>query len=369
MREFEGGVFSDALTGGRAGARLFVREDGVHAVAADGTSFAIPLAECQLELGGASGRMWFCRNRARDLTLFSEAAGFEQALRERRELAQAVSAISDARRKSRTRGRAFVLGLLLALALLGWGGFLALRQAGRASVTMLPRSVDEQLGELAIEHMDLGGRVLDDPTLAAGVKEIVDRLARQVEPGFTFRVRVVDSSVVNAFALPGGFVVVYTGLIRAAREPAQLAGVLAHELAHVTERHGMQRIAQSLGVVAAVQLLFGDVSGLAAIAVQVLREGAINSYSREQEREADREGVRILRAAQIDPSALADFFALLAERQGSTPRAVAWLGTHPDLHERIEAVRRAAQTQPTRTVPFALPWEEMQRRAGGTIVP
>jgi predicted Zn-dependent protease len=369
MREFEGGVFSDALPGGRAGAQLCVREDGVHAVTADGTSFAIPLTECQIEIGGASGRMWFCRNRTRDLTLFSEAVGFAQALSERRELAGAVGAIVEAKRAQRKRSSAIAAGLLLALALVVWGGFLALRQAGRASVTLLPRSVDEQLGELAIENMDLGGRVLEDATLSAGVKEIVDRLARHAKPGFTFRVRVVDSATVNAFALPGGFVVVYTGLIRAAKEPAQLAGVLAHELAHVTERHGMQRIAQSLGLVTAVQLLFGDVSGLAAIAVQVLREGAINSYSREQEREADREGVRTLRAAQVDPSALADFFALLAQRQGSLPRAVAWLGTHPDLEERIATVRREAQSQPTHTAPFALRWDELQRRAAGAGEP
>ncbi len=85
--------------------------------------------------------------------------------------------------------------------------------------------------------------------------------------------------------------VVYAGLIRAARHRNSWPAYWRTEMAHVTRRHGMRRIAQLIGIVAGIQLLFGDVSGLAAVAVQVLQEGAVNSYSREQEHEG-RHGCR-----------------------------------------------------------------------------
>jgi predicted Zn-dependent protease len=160
-------------------------------------------------------------------------------------------------------------------------------------------------------------------------------------------------------------VVVYTGLIRAAQTPEELASVLAHEMAHVTRRHGMQRIAQSLGVIAGIQLLFGDVSGVAAVAVEVLREGAINSYSRDHEHEDDMDAVHTLARAGINPSALADFFVLLEKRDGNLPSLVAWLGTHPELSQRIADVRKAAARAGSVTVkPLLENWSEVQRHAG-----
>jgi beta-barrel assembly-enhancing protease len=364
--EFEGGVFSQTLAGGRAGARIEARHDGLHATTPDGFHFHLPYAECQLELAGASGRMWFCRTRDRALTLFSEAPGFAAALRERarRELGAELARIEQ---ENKLRSRRTTLAWLVGLTVLGlvlFGGYLAIRQAGRASVDMLPHSVDKQIGAVAIEHMSLSGSPVDDPKLTAAVRAIVDRLAPHAGKGFQYEVRVIDGATVNAFALPGGYIVVYTGLLRAAERPEQLAGVLAHEIAHVTRRHGMRRIAQSIGLVAAVQLLFGDVSGLAAVAVELLREGAINSYSRDQEREADLEGIRTLRGAHVDPTALADFFALLAKREQALPAAIAWLGTHPDLHERITTVRREAKRTSVRPEPLPVDWSDLQRRAG-----
>jgi predicted Zn-dependent protease len=200
--------------------------------------------------------------------------------------------------------------------------------------------------------------------LQRAVRVALARLER-ADPGpFEFSPRVVESATVNAFALPGGPIVVYTGLLREAESAEQLAGVLAHEMAHVTRRHGMQRIAQSLGVVAAVQLLFGDVSGVMAVAVEVLREGAINSYSREQEHEADMDGVERLRWAGLDPRALADFFELLAKKEGQLPSVMRWLGTHPDLAQRVKDVRaRAGRGGAVAREPLNIDWPEVQLRA------
>jgi beta-barrel assembly-enhancing protease len=127
----------------------------------------------------------------------------------------------------------------------------------------------------------------------------------------------------------------------------------------------MQRIVQSLGVVAGIQLIFGDVSGVAAVAVELLRDGAINKYSREHEHEADMDGVRTLINAGVDPQAMADFFDLLARREGNLPSVIGWLGTHPELGQRVTDVKAEAKRIGQHTTrPFTFNWAEVQRHAG-----
>jgi len=365
--EFQGGVFSAEIEGGRAGATVSLAAGAVVAVTAEGHFFRVPFGECQLEHGGASGRMWFCRTRDRSLTIFCEAPGFVEALAmaARRELGPELDRLLGAKRASSRRGFWIGAAVLVAVAVLGFGAYLGLKQAGRASIKLLPHSVDKQLGDLALENMNLGGPVLTDSVLTGAIDEMVKRLAKQGGHGFTFRVQVVDSTTVNAFALPGGAIVVYTGLLRSATSPEQVAGVLAHEIAHVTRRHGMERIAQSIGVIASLQLLFGDVTGLAAVAAEVLREGAINSYGRDQEHQADMDGVKTLARASIDPRSLADFFVLLKKEEAGSINLPAFLATHPDLDQRIKDVRTAAKRSGfAQAKPFALSWPDVQKHAG-----
>ena len=130
---------------------------------------------------------------------------------------------------------------------------------------------------------------------------VVESSAHAAAP-FDLRIQVVDAPQINAFALPGGQIVVYTGLLRKAARPEQVAGVIAHEMAHVTLRHGLRGIAKQVGVLVGVQVLTGDLSGLAA---QVATAAISNAYSRDAEREADAEGARMLAAAGIDPVLIA----------------------------------------------------------------
>ncbi len=365
--DFLGGVFSEQIAGGRAGATVSLGSGAVIAVTSEGQLFRVPFAGCQLERGGSSDRMWFCRTSDRSLTIFCEAPGFFDALESaaRRELGPQLERLHAEQRAQTRRGLWLWGGALLFLLVVGVGGYLGLKQAGRASIQMLPRSVDEQLGELARDNMNLGGPVVKDPVLTGAVEQMVKRLTQHGADGFKFRVRVVDASTVNAFALPGGYIVVYTGLLRAAETPEQVAGVLAHEISHVTRRHGMQRIAQSLGVIAGIQLLFGDVSGLAAVAVEVLREGALSSYGREAEQQADMDAVRRLARASIDPRALASFFKVLQDEQAGALSMPEFLATHPDLDRRIKEVNAAAARSGfAKTQPFALSWPEVQKHAG-----
>jgi beta-barrel assembly-enhancing protease len=365
---FDGGIFSQELPQGRAGARVEVRPDAIEAVTDEGLRFAVDPGDCRLQLGGASGKMWFCHNPDRSLTIYSEAPGIARALAQIPGLRAQVDALFEADRRATQRARRWIaIGVLGALLLIV-AGYHGLRAGGRVALHALPAAADRRIGDLALGSMDLGGERSKDAKLVAALQQIATRLAEHSGDGaFRFRVHVVEASTVNAFALPGGNIVVFTGLVRAAEEPSEVAGVLAHEMAHVTLRHGMERIAQAAGVAVVFNLLLGDVAGLAALAAEMVKAGTLTSYGRDQERASDFEGVRMLHAAGIDPGGLARFFETLGKEQAELPAGVSWLSSHPELAERSRAVRaRAAQLGRLRERPLSIDWADIRRRAGFT---
>ena len=264
------------------------------------------------------------------------------------------------------RFRLAVTAAILALVALVGGLVLAVPWAAEGAITNLPITVDRQIGDAGYQQMDLGGTKVTDPVLDGAVKVMVDRLATHAQPaGFEFRVQVVKSDQVNAFALPGGQIVVYTGLLKKATRPEQVAGVLAHEIAHVTRRHGLQGLAGQVGVMIGLQVLLGDASGLAGLAGQGAMTAILNGYSRDKEREADAEGLRMLMAAGIDPQGLPEFFGLLKGEAGSKmPGMLAWMSTHPEHDERIANLKTQIAAAPQVTVvPLDLDWAAVQAAA------
>ncbi len=365
MPEFRGGVFCDELDGGRAGAQIEVETGRVRAQTRGGECFELATEACEVELGGASGRMWFVRSGDGALTFYSEAPGFGDALATVSVLAAKVHEIRERDRSKRSRHRALrVLGLVAVLLLLV-GGLQGVKVAGRAALLALPTSIDDKVGKVAIETTELGGPVVDDPVVTASVEKLVGRLTEHAEGDFDYRIQVVDASTVNAFALPGGQIVIFTGLIREAESIDAVAGVLAHEIAHVTLRHGVQRIGQALGLAAAVQILLGDVGGVSALAIELVQQGALTSYGRDQERAADREGVRLMLESGLDPRGLIQIFERFAEEQDELPAATSWLSSHPDPRERIasiEALIADSSSGPSRALD--LDFKELRERLG-----
>jgi len=363
---FSGGVLSDAIDGGRAGAEIELLQRAVVARTPDGERFEIPYQQCRVEIGGYNGRMVFCRTEDRGLTIFCDHRKFPAALAEASTglLDEQLAAKLKRRRSQSRRGRWIAAAVLVGVVLLLVGAYYGIQAGARAAVHAVPVSVDEKIGSMTFESMDLGGPEVDDPAVVGAMQSIVDRLAPHAAlDGLQFEVHVVQSPMVNAFALPGGTIVVFTGLIEGANDAEQVAGVLAHEMAHATLRHGLERISHSLGVAAALQLLLGDPGGLAGAGAELFQLATVNSYSRDQENAADAEGVRMLHAAGIDPTGLARFFETLKEEHGDMPGAVSWLSTHPQHDERIAAVEDLAAALPDRRYePIAVDWADIQRR-------
>ena len=174
------------------------------------------------------------------------------------------------------------------------------------------------------------------------VSNITARLLPVVkDSGYEFKFHIMDDTNVNAFAIPGGHVVILTGLLEAADSGEEVAGVLAHEMAHVTRRHSLRNIVKSAGLLIILQAALGDTSGLLGLATEASRFLLQQKFSRDFEREADETGWTYLVQAQVDPRGMTRFFEKLRDLMAESDTAamegaLALANTHPTSQERID---------------------------------
>jgi predicted Zn-dependent protease len=232
---------------------------------------------------------------------------------------------------------------------------------GSPADAILSKSQEAQIGRAIMHQIRASGALVEDPQIVEYVNEIGHRIAAHANTGghkFTFFV--VDDPSLNAFALPGGFIGVHTGLIEATRSEDELAGVLAHEIAHVTQRHIARAVhansRQSLlstaimlgALIAGAYGADGDaVQGAIAVAQGTQAQGQIN-FTRSNEYEADRIGMSSLAEAGFDPQGMASFFEVIS--RDTTPheyRAPEFLRTHPVSTARIAEARGRARSYPS----------------------
>jgi len=149
---------------------------------------------------------------------------------------------------------------------------------------------------------------------------------------------IADDKLVNAFAAPGGYTYLSTGLILSAKDCAEIAGVMGHEIAHVTQRHGAKAIERAIAAQTLIGMFLGDglSAGAAAVAFGVLQG---TRFSQEQETESDSVGLRITKSAGYDPYGLADFFRKLLKKERGI-QAPQFLSSHPATNKRIRAVEK-----------------------------
>lgn len=232
---------------------------------------------------------------------------------------------------------------------------------GSPADALLSKSVEARIGRAIMRDIRASGMVVEDPQIAEYISEIGHRIAAQTNDGdheFTFFV--VDDSRINAFALPGGYIGVHTGLIEASRNEDELAGVVAHEVAHVTQRHIARAVhASSRQSMLTTALMLGAmVLGAASGDSDVVQAGMAISqggaaqqqinFTRSNEYEADRIGIKALTDAGFDAYGMASFFEVMSRQDTSSPdaRIPDFLRTHPVTTERISEARARAADYP-----------------------
>ena len=232
---------------------------------------------------------------------------------------------------------------------------------GSPADAILNSSEEAQIGRMIMRDIRMSGRVVEDPLITEYLNDVGSRIAAQTNDGehrFTFFA--VEDPRINAFALPGGYIGIHTGLLEATRNEDELAGVLAHEIAHVTQRHIARAIhansRQSLlttaimlgAIIVAAAGGGGDaVQGAVAVAQGTAVQQRIN-FTRSNEYEADRIGIAALAEAGFDPYGMASFFEVLSRMQTTSPemRAPEFLRTHPVTTARIAEARSRARAYP-----------------------
>ena len=330
------------------GATAHVVPLGIRVTSDSGFAYDMPFAAMKLDATGLESEFVSCRDAT--LVISSDIPAFHDALRAHGGdvLAPELDALTKVKKAHRSRGR---LGIALAVGLVATVAtcFFATPRLVAAMVMWLPTSVDRTLGDAADGEVASFGPRSNDPDANAFVQTIVRRLAVHAgEPRFDYRVTVVQSEEINAFALPGGRIVVLSGVLGFIERPDELAAVLGHEIAHVTGRHGMRNVAHRLGTGLLLSLLFGDASDIVQAGGATAAMAMDNGYSRDQESAADIEGLRIADAAGFDGVALAAFFTRMEARASSLEQAMTWLGDHPDNAARIATIRQHAPTRAAR---------------------
>jgi Zn-dependent protease with chaperone function len=354
---------------------------GEPATPVDGTA-AIGLEGVEIDLKGRPRRIWQyamlrssepLRANAIDVLLssstepgaklFVQGGDFAAALRQH---APHLTASADRRRTARTW--LIVLALVVALlAIVVASGWHPLKYAA----TTLPENWRQRLGDVAREQMTSGHKQCVDAAGVAALQHLTKRLATSGTISTPFDVRVYDWDLANAFAVPGGKIILTRGLIDEAESADEVAGVLAHEMGHGIELDPETGIIRSIGLAATLEIVLGGSGGALANAGLVLAQ---LGYSRGAERQADHHALELLKAASIAPDGFGNFFNRAMKSEGHRPSAAAaagplsWLQTHPPVAERAELVKEQPRYPAT---PALTPqdWRALQSICKTTIEP
>jgi predicted Zn-dependent protease len=231
-----------------------------------------------------------------------------------------------------------------------------------AVIAKMPTSIDKQIGDLMHQQLVASGELVKEGPAVEAVRAVSQRfLPHLPKQDFTFRFEVVNDKSINAFAAPGGLVVVHTGLLATATSVDQLVGVLGHEITHVTRRHSLRQIVYDLGLTTTLRWLLGVPDGVADTIAGAAANLSGLKFSREQETEADRGGVELLQKARLPATGLQSFFDMLAQERGSVP---SFLSTHPAGKERSATLQRLIEERGQWEIELlVIDWEAVRRDA------
>jgi predicted Zn-dependent protease len=215
-------------------------------------------------------------------------------------------------------------------------------------------SQDAEIGRQSAATLERRLPMLSTPAATRLVTRVGQRLAANAGgPGFSYRFKVVNLSDVNAFALPGGYVYIHRGLIERVRTEGELAGVMAHEIAHIALRHPTHQLSKAYVAQTGAGLLTrvlggGSSQGRTSQIVNAVGGFGLNTlflkFSRSAEEEADALGARIMARSGYDAAEMANFFALLRKQSGTEPSRVAvFLSSHPAPSSRESHIRTEAR--------------------------
>ncbi|HET7765748.1 MAG TPA: M48 family metallopeptidase [Burkholderiales bacterium] len=329
--------FDAAYYDGRSSARRDVRVRAYTAaiqIVADGLRVEVPLAKLRLDPPvGGTRRILHLPDGAQLQT--DDSAAIES-------LFPRSSTIEDWVHRLESRWPYALAALALVAAFSWWGVVDGLPRAAKLAAAFVPKAVEAELGAQTLEFFE--GKLCGPSALPPGrqeaVRERFARLTSGLDDGYVYRVLPRDCRRIgaNAFALPGGTVVITDALVKLARNDDQVEAVLAHEVGHVHNRHGLRMGLQAAGLAALAFAVFGDATSVVGLATALPMTLLQNGYSRDFETEADEYAFARLKQVGVSPRAFADALLLLEKDQAkrSGGERAGYFSTHPATAKRIE---------------------------------
>ena len=247
-------------------------------------------------------------------------------------------------RKSARRATFVILGILIGFIALMILGFLYFRTKLVNSLAIkVPFHVEQSLGQSYITELMKSDGLDSNSVIIDTLNEKLSTLFHQTD--LPFKTFISEDTTMNAFALPGGFLVFNKGMLMNAKSWSEVQGVAAHEMAHVTMKHHSRGMISQVGWVALFGLVFGDGGALSQMVLGTAGQLEQLSYSREFEAEADSKGFEYLSKANIDPQGMIDFFLTLDAKYGAMQQVPEFMSTHPDTKIRIAALQKLVDIQ------------------------
>ncbi len=331
---------------------------GVLRLTADALLFESPLANCGIPLDRlavewhASGRVLYRDTEQPEWEVFASSDPlFNYFIQGRNHLvAQVREALETRDSRRNLKLAALFVGLFSVLLAAAW--WVAGLAAGWVA-DAVPPAWEAELGKAALEDLKKQVEITRDPRLLAQVEAAAaPLLARLPKHPYRFEFYIVENEAPNALALPGGKILVFRGLCEAADQPSQLAGVLAHEMAHVLRRHGLRQLIGSSSRYYLLRMFAGGNQGLMSLVSHGSQLLLRQSYSRQNEFEADELGWKITLAANIDPRGSSEFLRKVAGSpvlQRLEQSSLQVLNSHPPTAERIQKLEALWQRSPRRS--------------------
>jgi predicted Zn-dependent protease len=308
-----------------------------------------PYAEIRQEQGHYEGEPV---RLERGLELLSvQDEGFLPFLQKELPQAQASRFHDPSKRRDRTLFTLYaaVATILLALAFHYWmvpglASFLAKK---------LPLSVEKNLSASTLEILAPESKRRMVPALQSVIKEITGRLTKGEDSPYEFDVVIVKNKMINAFSLPGGTIIVMSGLLEKTKSPEELAGVLSHEIQHTLHKDALRQILQSSQTGLLMSVVSGDASGL-VFGAQAAAVASDLHFSRADESRADEDGMRAILRSGIDPQGMIKMYEMLKESE-KLPAFIEYISDHPGIDARLSKLKELAEDSEVEPVPIKLP--------------
>lgn len=347
-KTYNGIAISDKIKNGRTAGEISVTRKGL-SFKSEKAEITLPLLGLKIEKGGAANNLlFFTHTKKEGWSVYTDQKDIlkEELFTEYEELKTQIQQFNKNKIKNSillSIGTAFA-GILFYFAFLASSSLKDF--AVKEIAAKIPLEWEEKLGGMA--GSGVSSHIITNESINKDLGKITAPILKEINKDnarkYKFKFVIVDDKVVNAFALPGGTVIINSGLLLKTESPEELAGVLAHEISHVTRQHGVRQIIQSIGIYMIVQTLLGDVQGILAVLLDNSGFLLNLKFSRDFEREADDSGFKYLVGAEIDPTGMVSFFDKMKEEEkkvtGGEVEIPSIISTHPATDERINNLKK-----------------------------